>query len=185
MTKMDLAELAQYTYQGLKIRGIEVTLSGGACVTLYTRNAYVSGDLNFIGKFGESPVRLAEAMGALGFKKENRHFIHPQSDFYVEFPPPPLAIGEQVMGRVPERMVHSKSGRKGVRMLSPTDCVKDRLCGYNHWGDRQSLDQAVRVAKARKVDFAEIRKWSSNEGMLDKFKDFMSAIKRKAVIKGP
>ena len=175
---MDLAELAQFTYQGLKHRGIEVTLSGGACVSLYTRNAYLSGDLDFIGRLGDDPSRLDAAMAALGFKKEGRHFIHPQSDFFVEFPAPPLAIGEQLVTRVRERSVQSKSGRRGVRMLSPTDCVKDRLCGYFHWDDRQSLDQAVWVAQAQKVDLAEVRKWSAQEGAPDKFEDFLRALKK-------
>jgi hypothetical protein len=45
---MNLEELAQYTYGGLKEDGIDVTLSGGACVSIYTCNAYQSGDLDFI-----------------------------------------------------------------------------------------------------------------------------------------
>jgi len=52
--KMRLQELAHHTYQGLKKKGINVTLSGGACVSIYTENAYQSGDLDFIRNMTDS-----------------------------------------------------------------------------------------------------------------------------------
>ena len=63
-----------------------------------------------------------------------------------------------------------------LKLLSPTDCIKDRLAAYYHWNDIQSLDQAILVAKGNKIDLKEIERWSINEGMIDKFKIF----KRKA-----
>ncbi|MDI6740798.1 MAG: hypothetical protein QME74_10605 [Candidatus Edwardsbacteria bacterium] len=39
-----------------------------------------------------------------------------------------------------------------LHLLSPTDCVKDRLAAYFHWNDRQSLEQAGLVADNRKID---------------------------------
>ncbi len=63
-----------------------------------------------------------------------------------------------------------------LRIISPTDCVKDRLAAYYHWGDRQCLVQAVLVAKERKVDIEEIRKWSEAESMKDKFEEFRAKL---------
>ena len=56
-------------------------------------------------------------------------------------------------------------------MLSPTDCVKDRLAAYYFWNDQQALEQAKLVAKNQPVDLDEIRRWSEVEDQLDKFKE--------------
>jgi len=47
--------------------------------------------------------------------------------------------------------------------------VKDRLAAYFHWNDRQSLEQALLVAKAQPVDIKEIRRWSKAEDAREKF----------------
>jgi len=101
---MSLQELAQFKYQGLKKEAIEVGLSGGACVSIYTDNAYQSGDLDFIRQGSESFERVSAVMIAMGFKNHGRHFTHPDSEFFVEFPRPPLTVGE---------------GGKDVRKTSP------------------------------------------------------------------
>jgi len=36
-------------------------------------------------------------------------------------------------------------------LLTPTDCVKDRLAAYFFWNDLQSLGQAVMVVKEIKL----------------------------------
>ncbi len=74
------------------------------------------------------------------------------------------------MGEEPVKVVSSiKEGDRVLRLLSPTDCVKDRLAAYYHWNDRQSLEQAVLVCKDNDVDLKEIGRWSLNEGMSEKF----------------
>ena len=83
----------------------------------------------------------------------------------VEFPPGPLAIGEEPIKQVDE--IRLSTGI--LRIISPTDCVKDRLAAYYHWGDQQCLVQAILVASEREIDIAEIRRWSDAE---DKLNDF-------------
>ncbi len=63
-------------------------------------------------------------------------------------------------------------------LLSPTDCVKDRLAAYYFWSDRQALEQAKLVSESQPVDLDEIRRWSEVEDQLDKFEE----IKRDLVI---
>jgi hypothetical protein len=63
-----------------------------------------------------------------------------------------------------------------LRLLSPTDCVKDRLAAFYDWNDRPSLDQALMVCKDIPVDLREVRRWSTNEGMRDKFELFKEAL---------
>ena len=44
----DISEIAARVSEALERAGITAVLSGGAAVTIYTNNAYMSGDLDFI-----------------------------------------------------------------------------------------------------------------------------------------
>ncbi|NKB65809.1 MAG: hypothetical protein GKR89_01995 [Candidatus Latescibacteria bacterium] len=155
---MTLGELAAFVCSHLKKKGMEVVLSGGGCVSIYTTNRYQSYDLDFI-----QPVtnrkKVRDALSELGFKEENRYFKHPESEFWVEFPPGPLAVGDEPVKEVVQR--EFATGQ--LYLISPTDCVKDRLAGFYHWEDRQCLEQAVLVAQNNKVDLDEIARWSQHE----------------------
>jgi hypothetical protein len=59
-----------------------------------------------------------------------------------------------------------------LRILSATDCVKDRLCAFYFWNDQQGLAQAVLVARSQTVDLMEIKRWSKVEGKEQEFKVF-------------
>ena len=50
-----------------------------------------------------------------------------------------------------------------IKLLTPTDCVKDRLASFYFWNDWQSLDQAIMVCKKEKINIDEIKKWSKKE----------------------
>ena len=56
--------------------------------------------------------------------------------------------------------------------------MKDRLAAFYHWKDRQSLEQAVLVAKMNRTSLKELERWSINEGALDKFEIFKSLLER-------
>jgi hypothetical protein len=171
-TGLGLEELAQYTYAGLKQAGIDVTLSGGACVSIYTHNAYQSYDLDFIRQLHDGIEKVAQAMETLGFTRHGRHFEHPDSAFFVEFPPPPLSVGNEPPHAIVENVLKTRLGTLPVKMLSPTDCVKDRLCGYFYWNDLQSLEQALMVARDNPVDKSELKRWAAQERMLERYAVF-------------
>jgi hypothetical protein len=78
----------------------------------------------------------------------------------LEFPSGPLAVGREPVRETV--LLHFSTG--SLRIISPTDCVKDRLAAYYHWGDRQSLEQAVLVFKDNAVDLREVERWSEAEG---------------------
>lgn len=162
---MSTAELGAFIASHLARHGIEVVLSGGACVTIYSNNKYVSQDLDFVGDGWVKRAQIVEAMKEIGFKEKNRSFYHPETKFSVEFPPGPLAVGDEF---IKKPAVMSLSTGK-LFLLSPTDCVKNRLAGHYHWGDLQSLAQAVLVAKAQKIDLEEIERWSKKEGKANEF----------------
>lgn len=92
-----------------------------------------------------------------------------------EFISSPLAVGKEP----PKKVIKMKTKMGSFRLLSPTDCVKDRLAAYFHWDDLQSLKQAVMVAAKQRIDLKELKRWSKAEGFSDKYKDFLKQLKKK------
>ena len=177
--RMSLGELAAFVCTRLKKRGIEAVLSGGACVSIYTDGGYQSLDLDFIERVPAGGKRIKETLLAIGFVEKDRYFVHPDTDFFIDLPAGPLAIGSEPAREV--REMAFSTGR--LSLLSPTDCVKDRLAAYYHWSDRQSLEQALLVAESREIDVKEIRRWSGVENRLSEFnsicKDLSKASRRR------
>jgi hypothetical protein len=163
-----LPDLAAAVCDACLAEGIAVVLSGGACVSIYTENRYASYDLDFVLEFPVGRRRIGTVMKSLGFSEDGRHFRHPRTPYIVEFLSPPLSVGEEPVREVRE----IRRGGLTLRLLSPTDCVKDRLAAFYYWNDRPSLDQAVLVCRGHAVDLREVRRWSSNEGMKDKHEAF-------------
>jgi len=173
--EMSLEELAGLVCKTLKDADVTVTLSGGACVTIWAQGKYLSSDLDFI---EEGPVprqKVRNAMELLGFHEEGRHFTSPQTKFFVEFPTGPLMVGDQRVEHVSERQTPAGT----LRLLSPTDCVKDRLSAFFHWNDRQALEQAILVAQAQTIDLDDVRRWSKSEGKEPEFREFKRRLPRR------
>jgi len=148
--KMDITTLAALVNERLKENEIDTLLVGGACVSVYTENRYMSYDLDFVTY--ASIKEIAQVLKELGFKREgSRHFIRKDCPLFIEFIPPPAAIGDEPVKKTAS--IKTKVGT--VTLLSPTDCVKDRLAAFFHWNDPQALEQAVMVAKAQKVNMRE------------------------------
>jgi len=119
---------------------------------------------------------LEEAMKEIGFIKKTRHYIHPQCHhLFIDFPgTAPLGIGKDYNIKPEEHLV---DGSK-IKILSPTDCVKDRLATYMYFHDRDGLDQAVLVAQKHPVNFKSIKKWCANENNLQVFEEFFKLLKK-------
>jgi len=147
VSEMSLSELAARVCSHLRQHGISVVLSGGSVVSIFTENRYQSNDLDFIENVSHSRKQLKKIMEELGFREENRYFIHPETDFFVEFPSGPLSVGNEPVKEVFE--IKTKTGI--LRIISPTECVKDRLCAYYHWKDLQSLEQAKWVSEKHPI----------------------------------
>ena len=172
--EMTIGELAAFVCTHLKNNGINVVLSGGACVSLFTENEYQSFDLDFIENVVTSRKKIREVLQKIGFIEEHRYYKHPDTKFFLEFPPGPLSIGDE-----PVREIIEKEFSTGVlKLLSPTDCVKDRLAAYYHWNDRQSLQQAILVAQTCDIDLDEIERWSIKEGKSREFADIRGRLRR-------
>lgn len=170
---MDIGELAAFVCSHLYKNGMKCVLSGGACVSIYTNNDYQSYDIDLIDNFIFPRKKLKKLLSEIDFYEENRYFKHKDTNLFIEFPSGPLSVGSEVV-----KMVEELEYSTGLLfILSPTDCVKDRLCGYYFWDDIQSLEQAISVSKNQVVDFQELRRWSENENKLNEFEKFYSFIK--------
>lgn len=165
--------LAAAVADHLRRRGIDVVLSGGACVTLHSEGRYVSADLDFVLRRDVPRAAVAAALEELGFRPEGRVFERPGAVATVDVLAPPPAVGREPIGAVEERRV----GRRVLPFLSPTDTVKDRLCAFFRWDDRQALEQAVLVCRAARVDLAEVRRWVRAEGMAARLREFLAALR--------
>ena len=60
----------------------------------------------------------------------------------------------------------------GSLLLTPTDCIKDRLASFFYWNDRQALEQALLVAKNHPIHLEDLKRWAKEE----KLEDFLSKI---------
>ncbi|MGD0281889.1 MAG: hypothetical protein ABSB95_05960 [Dissulfurispiraceae bacterium] len=169
---IDTKELAAIVISTLKEKDIDAVLVGGACINIYSYNKFMSYDLDFVSHGKEKDI--SKVLTGLGFKKkESRHFIRDDCPFFVEFVSPPLAIGNE-----PVKTCEKIDTPQGtIILLTPTDCVKDRLASYYHWNDPQALNQAIAVVKDQEVDLKEVKRWSIKEGHGEKFKEFIAYIK--------
>ncbi|OIO05724.1 MAG: hypothetical protein AUJ52_13235 [Elusimicrobia bacterium CG1_02_63_36] len=165
--------LAAVVVRALAEEGVEAVLTGGAVVSLYTNNAYESKDLDFVCAAGRE--RVERAMASIGFRREGRSFVREGIPFTVEFPTGPLALGEHVGVRPAGRL---RVGATLIRLLSPAQCVMDRLAWFFHNRDRQCLDQAVAVASSQAVSLDAIRRWARGENDEEGWTVFLEALKR-------
>jgi len=153
-------ELWHHVGVHLEARGVGVVLVGGAVVAVYSEGAYQSGDLDFV-RDELFEDRVEGCMEELGFRRRGRHYEHPDCPhLVVEFLSPPLGIGDDV-----DIVPRSETvGGQTLKILSPTDCVRDRLASYIYFRARECLDQAVLVARAQVVDWDKIERWCRAEG---------------------
>ena len=170
LSDLTIGELAAYIAEHLHSKGIETVLVGGACISIYSANEYSSFDLDFIITGSSTRKTVRAALTEINFTEENRYFIHPQTPFFVEFPSGPLAIGDEPPTEISTLLFSTGN----LRLLSPTDCVKDRLAAFYHWKDLQSLEQAILIARDHNIDVEEVRRWSVNEGFAEVFEKNVS-----------
>lgn len=163
-----LTEVAYTVCAALDRAGFIAVLTGGSAATFYAPEAYLSDDLDFVlalrGANGESALRQ------IGYERRGDFYIHPSSRFLLEFPPGPLAIGDDLINT----WSTFRRRRQILHVLTATDSCRDRLASFLFWNDFRGLEQALLVYRAQrtKVDLGSIRAWCARERQLDKFELF-------------
>jgi len=171
---LSLKYLAIFISDHLRKNGVETVLTGGACVSIYTDNKYISYDLDFVLLSTDDQKKARSALEKIGFYEDDRYFKHKETEFFVDFVSPPLSVGSEPVKDISE----IKKDDRVLKLLSPTDCVKDRLAAFYHWDDKQALDQALLVSMDNPVDFREIKRWSNNERMIEKYRIYQKNLKK-------
>jgi hypothetical protein len=170
-------ELWRYVAWHLEGAGIESVLVGGAVVAIYTEGLYRSGDLDLV-VHSLDRGKVADALAKIGFETtRSRYYKHPKCDhMFLEFPPGPVELGNE---HPIYPAVQEIEGR-ALKILSPTDCVKDRLAGFIHWNARDLLDQAALVClrQTHRIEWKEIERWCEAEDGKDAFIELQKAVER-------
>lgn len=88
-------ELWKFVGWHLANKGIHSVLVGGAVVSIYSKGAYRSGDLDLVEPLISKASEIKSVMEAIGFQKESRHYVHPKcKHLFIEFVSGPVSIGE-------------------------------------------------------------------------------------------
>lgn len=159
--------VAAQVSQALTDAGITAVLTGGGAVSVYSANKYQSYDIDFV--TAASRRELSAAMAGLGFAQgSGRHFEHPSTKLIVEFVAWPVTVGDEVV----RKWANVRTPAGTLQILTPTQCIKDRLAAFFHWRDTQSLEQALLVGKTHRISMPDLARWSLAEGHADEFEEF-------------
>jgi hypothetical protein len=139
-------------------------------------------DADFV--LGEATDRrlLESALAEIGFlpTSSSGMFAHPNTPITLDFPKGPLAVG----GEYVRETTTLERGERRLRILTPTDCVRDRLAHFFHWNDYTALKAAVGVARTHRehIHFDRLEAWAESESGLGradhrtKFKRFLQDV---------
>lgn len=164
-----LREVIQAVSATLRHHKITAVLTGGACASLHAKGDYLSQDLDYILQGPVTRARLDAAMAEVDFTRQGGRYTHPACTFFVEFPPGPLAIGDDDL----VEPIEIRVGNVRVLTLSATDSCRDRLAAFYHWDDLQSLRVAAAIARRQPVNLRAIRRWSIKERQAAAFQKFL------------
>lgn len=170
-------EVAAIVSDALDRAGITATLSGGSAVTIYSDNAYLSRDLDFV--TSAMVADLEPVLKTLGFEHTGvprlSQFSHPKVEWYVEFPPSPLMFGHLHVSPADCALLELPVGK--LRIITPTQSVMDRLAAAYAWRDAQSRDQAIMVGATQDIDWEALKAWFADEGESEKeYRRFKEAV---------
>lgn len=161
--KTSMQEIAVLVSEALERAGISAVLSGGGAVSQYSDNEYMTTDLDFITVASNKVI--APVVAKLGFMPAGKDFRHPTSRFFVEFPAGPLSFGDRYIASSETATLSTPHGL--LRIITPTQCVMDRLAWLAHGKDPQSREQAIMVARHQHIEWEDVFAWAANEGIAD------------------
>ncbi len=176
----DLEEFWKHVASHLEEHSIGVTLVGGAVATIYSEGGYESGDLDMVfDSMFQDRNKFLEVLKKIGIEKvDQRNFKHPDCPFSLEAKAPPVDIGHMAPEGTSPEIKKEKVKQTTIKILSPTDCIKDRLYKADEWDDDEAFEAAILVAKKtgfneRKLeDFFELNRKIE---IFEKFKKTLSS----------
>lgn len=155
-----LEDTAAYICTKLKEKGIDVVLSGGSCMEIYTNSNFSSYDIDFIANPSYTSKQIEKIMLSLGFEKtQSRYYKYDNNPNYIEFPSGPVNLGNELPKKFDELKTHVGT----LTLLTPTDCIKDRLCALVYHNGEECFNQAIAVAHLNAINEENLKEWAKNE----------------------
>ncbi len=172
---LSLRQIAAKVSDYLEKTGYGPALTGRACAAIHVGALIKPKSLDFV--LREYQVNeLADAMRAIGFTNtEMNTFESKRCPFSVVFSPPPISVGDDIVDSL--QILKTRDGM--IRMLDPTDCVRQRLSMFYRWGDREAFDDAIQVATRHPVDLDLVKRWSEWEWCSDRYDEFLARLQKK------
>lgn len=158
----------------LESKNYGVTLVGGGVATIYSKGKYASGDLDFVLDSLFTHKEFKKAMADLGFENKTRVYSRSDCPFTIDVSTPPIEIGED---GTPEIATQFFAGQT-IKILSPTECIKDRLNKAFQWKDDQAYQAALAVAKECNFNISKLEKFCIENKMQEIFDEFIKDIKK-------
>jgi len=156
----------------LRSNGFRAVLSGGGAACVHSGGVAQSRDLDFVLTFQVDREKIDHALEETGFRFEQGMYRHSELPFTLEFLRSPVQIDDEFVAAWD---TIERSGRL-LDILSPTDCVRDRLCWFffYRYPDYAALEQALSVVSAKGdcVDLSSIRTWAIGKGALERWSEF-------------
>jgi hypothetical protein len=167
-SKLSIKQIVARIREHLVQAGYDPVLTGRACAGVYLGKGVDAKAIDFVLKEYEVP-ELADTMKAIGFERSGLYaYESKRCPLDVIFAPPPLAVGDDLVKQIDE--IRVRGGR--IKLLSPTDCTRQRLAMYYRWGDEDGFEEAVRMAMEYEVDMDLIKRWSAWEWCTDRYVEF-------------
>lgn len=165
-----LTELAFVVGSSLRSAGVSAVLTGGSAATVYAPDVNQSQDLDFVVTFQAHIGASERCLTQLGFRRDSGSYVHELTKFTLEFPKGPLSIGDEII----EEWATLEQGEMTLQILTPTDCVRDRLSWFLFYQryDVSALEQAVGVASRHPIDLEMIRAWAHRQGAAERYSVF-------------
>lgn len=155
--------------------GVKLTVVGGAAVQYYTNAEYTTKDIDAI-LWGDTTLLVDQVMTGLDFKRTSsyRHFEHPSFPFVVEFPSPPLAVGNRDISEV--NLI--KLNEYATRVIKVEDLILDRIIAGVEWHSPGHLAQARLLwlkNRRRHINRRYLIDFARSEGYLKQLKEIMKS----------
>ena len=171
----EIKNLASLVSETLQNAGIDTVLAGGACVSIYSKGKYASGEPDFAANAKIEDIE--EALEPIGFKKTpGSYFEKDECGFVLEFLSFRAAVDK---GAAVRKSGAARAVTGTIQILSRTDCIKDSLTEFFLRKDRVSLEQSVQAAKSGIFDLKEVERWSKHEGHFEKLREFIAELGKK------
>lgn len=139
-TGLSIVSVATRVACHLAEAGIECVVVGGLAVEIYTGNRYQTLDIDMVNVSMNTQKALDAAMNAIGFVRKGRYYHNTTTQFFVEFPSPPLGVADDIT----VKPVTIATGSGTLQVLSPVDMIRDRLAwACNGTVDRQAITQSI------------------------------------------